>query len=65
LLSSFPESRAFVHVLAATPILAAPRIPLSGYLKLYSELGLTGAAAGIVFWLIARTEMRPDDNHQI
>jgi hypothetical protein len=51
---------AFSFTYAQIPIFSSQRIPPVAYAKLFSVLGVIGAVAGIVFWLIAKLEMRPN-----
>jgi len=51
---------AFGFAYTHTPIFSSRPIHAWGYARLTSMLSLTGAAAGLVFWLIAKAEMRPN-----
>jgi hypothetical protein len=51
---------AFSYAYSRTPIFSPQPIPVAGYARLTLVLCLIGAAAGLVFWLIAKSEMRPN-----
>jgi len=50
----------FAVVYAHIPLLASQPIAPSGLARGISILAVTGAIAGLVFWRIAKAEMRPD-----
>ncbi len=50
----------FGYLSSQTPFLATEQIPVAGYIR----FGATGGLAGIVFWFIARKEMRPNTSFE-
>jgi hypothetical protein len=51
---------AFIITYSNIPMFASARSPLAAYPRVFLLLGVTGAATGMLFWLIAKSEMRPN-----
>jgi len=51
---------AFILTYPNIPMFASEHFPLGAYARVLLILGVTGALAGILFWLIAKAEMRPN-----
>jgi hypothetical protein len=55
---------AFILTYPNIPMFASGYFPLAAYARVFLILGITGALAGVLFWLIAKAEMRPNTSFE-